>query len=393
MLKNLSSLDSSNSGFAGQIPIEISCFTRLVTLNLSTDPFLSITLLKIENPNLAMIVQNVSQFKELYLDGVNVSPQRNQWSQALSSSQPNLSVKHAWYPCPSQNLDNFNLPTKTVANLINHSNGTWNPDLVRNIYPYLISEDIMTNPISRTGSVSDKLLWKYSNSGVFKVKNASKLLQDDHNYTSILANIWYLIWKVKLPLKIGNFIWKLMHNSLPTFLTLKERGITNTSTCPLCNSDEESTSHLVLYCSFARAMCMVLIKIAGRKRKQTNRSAYEYEAKTVQGNCIFTGTFNCAAKTVLAAAQEALMDAILKARSLGYQRILVLSSSNRLVQVSNLVRTPNWQEQTMVSDILHSSGMDFYVNCFLFQNWSLVMFVPIHHFWAPMLADVNSTLM
>lgn len=93
MLKNLGSLTLSNDGFTRQIPIEISCFTRLVTLNLSsTDSFLSITLLKIENPNLAMLVQNVSEFVELYLDGVKVSPKRNQWSQALSSSQPNLIV-------------------------------------------------------------------------------------------------------------------------------------------------------------------------------------------------------------------------------------------------------------------------------------------------------------
>lgn len=75
MLKNLSSFTLSNDGFTRQIPIEISCFTRLVTLNLSsTDSFLSITLLKIENPNLAMLVQNVSEFVELYLDGVKVSP-------------------------------------------------------------------------------------------------------------------------------------------------------------------------------------------------------------------------------------------------------------------------------------------------------------------------------
>ena len=134
----------------------------------------------------------------------------------------------AWYPCPSQNLSNPNLQTKTVADLINHRNGTWKYDLVREIYPYPISEDIMSNPISRTGLVSDKLLWKYSNSGVFKVRNAYNLLQEDsslscsnhHDYISIPANIWYLIWKVKLPLKIGNFIWKLMHNCLPTFLTL-----------------------------------------------------------------------------------------------------------------------------------------------------------------------------
>lgn len=77
-----------------------------------------------------------------------------------------------------------------------------------------------------------------------------------------------------------------------------------------------------------------------------------YEARNVQGNCIFMGTFIRAAKSAFGATQEALMDAIMKAKSLGYRRILVLSDSSRLVRVSNLVQTPNWQEQTMVSDIL-----------------------------------------
>ena len=36
------------------------------------------------------------------------------------------------------------------------------------------------------------------------------------------------------------------------------------------------------------------------------------------------------------------MDALLKARDMVYERILVLCNSNRLAQVSNLVRVPNW---------------------------------------------------
>ena len=146
----------------------------------------------------------------------------------------------------------------------------------------------------------------------------------------------------------------------------------------------------------------VLIKIAGRKRKQTNRSAYAYEARTVQGNCIFLGTFSCAAKTALGAAQEALMDALLKARDMGYQRILVLCNSSRLVQVSNLVRAPNWQEQTMVSDILSLQQNGLLCKLLFVPNIVLshvcyladqATKMPIHQFWAPMLFDVNSTLM
>ncbi|XP_030927606.1 receptor-like protein 7 [Quercus lobata] len=91
-LTNLSCLNLSNAGFAGQIPSEISNLNRLVTLDLSTDSFLSNSMLKIEKPNLATLVQNFGELKELYLDGVNISAPGNEWCQALSSSLWNLRV-------------------------------------------------------------------------------------------------------------------------------------------------------------------------------------------------------------------------------------------------------------------------------------------------------------
>ncbi|KAK3227694.1 hypothetical protein Dsin_007556 [Dipteronia sinensis] len=92
-LTNLKYLNLSNAGFAGQIPIGISDMTRLVTLDLSTIPFKGGDhVLNLENPNLSMLVQNLSELRELYLDGVNISAHGNEWCQALSSSLPNLQV-------------------------------------------------------------------------------------------------------------------------------------------------------------------------------------------------------------------------------------------------------------------------------------------------------------
>ncbi|KAM3689887.1 hypothetical protein ACJW31_09G079600 [Castanea mollissima] len=91
-LTKLSYLNLSNAGFVGQIPNAISRLTRLVTLDLSTLSFLSISMLKIENPDLATLVQNFGELKELYLDGVNISAPGNEWCQALSSSVPTLRV-------------------------------------------------------------------------------------------------------------------------------------------------------------------------------------------------------------------------------------------------------------------------------------------------------------
>ncbi|GLT89389.1 hypothetical protein SLE2022_073710 [Rubroshorea leprosula] len=90
-LAKLSNLNLSNAGFTGQIPQEISSMTSLVSLDLSVNVLLG-SPLKLENPNLVMLVQNLKKLKHLYLDGVNISAQGKEWCQALSSSLPNLEI-------------------------------------------------------------------------------------------------------------------------------------------------------------------------------------------------------------------------------------------------------------------------------------------------------------
>ncbi|BAT84072.1 hypothetical protein VIGAN_04134400, partial [Vigna angularis var. angularis] len=89
-LKSLRYLNLSNAGFHGQIPNEISHLTDLTTLDLST-PLTSQPILKLQNPNIAMFLQNLAKITELYLDGVMVSAEGKEWCHALSSLQ-NLEV-------------------------------------------------------------------------------------------------------------------------------------------------------------------------------------------------------------------------------------------------------------------------------------------------------------
>ncbi|XP_061353050.1 receptor-like protein 7 [Gastrolobium bilobum] len=84
LLKNLRYLNLSNAGFEGQIPIEITHLTKLFTLDLSTS-FTSIHTLKLEKPNIGMLMQNLTEITELYLDGVRVSTSGKEWCYAISS--------------------------------------------------------------------------------------------------------------------------------------------------------------------------------------------------------------------------------------------------------------------------------------------------------------------
>ncbi|KAK4342710.1 hypothetical protein RND71_038526 [Anisodus tanguticus] len=91
-LTNLKYLNLSNAGFVGQIPMTLSRLRRLVTLDLSTLFPNVIQPLKLENPNLKHFIENSTELRELYLDGVDLSAQRSEWCQSLSSNLPNLTV-------------------------------------------------------------------------------------------------------------------------------------------------------------------------------------------------------------------------------------------------------------------------------------------------------------
>ncbi|KAI3769507.1 hypothetical protein L6452_00613 [Arctium lappa] len=66
-LKQLRSLNLSDTGFTGQIPNEVSHLIQLSSLDLSWNP------LKLQSPSLEKLVQNLTGLEELHLSGVNIS--------------------------------------------------------------------------------------------------------------------------------------------------------------------------------------------------------------------------------------------------------------------------------------------------------------------------------
>ena len=119
----------------------------------------------------------------------------------------------------------------------------------------------MQIPMSKFINMEDKLIWKISNSREYKVNKAYLMLHQnrspifqDQGYYGIHCSGWKLFWKVKLPMKVLNFIWKLLHDSLPVFQKLRCRGIAASNVCLMCNEEEETVNHLFLQCPFARAI-------------------------------------------------------------------------------------------------------------------------------------------
>ncbi|MCL7042472.1 hypothetical protein MKW94_009631 [Papaver nudicaule] len=89
-LTNLQYLNLSSSGFAGKIPIEISRLTRLVTLDISGRS--RFRYFYLTHSDLETLIHNLTELRELVLDGVSISGQANKWCRTLSSSLPKLQV-------------------------------------------------------------------------------------------------------------------------------------------------------------------------------------------------------------------------------------------------------------------------------------------------------------
>ncbi|KAK7390059.1 hypothetical protein VNO78_25357 [Psophocarpus tetragonolobus] len=100
-LQYLQSLNLADNAFHSEIPPEIpkakefEAFEFLETLDLSSI-VTSEHALKLEMPNIAMLVHNLTKIKELHLDGIAISAKEKEWShvtnlEVLSMSSCNLS--------------------------------------------------------------------------------------------------------------------------------------------------------------------------------------------------------------------------------------------------------------------------------------------------------------
>jgi len=68
----------------------------------------------------------------------------------------------------------------------------------------------------------DKLIWKAERNGLYSVKSGYRLCVEDLIDTSHLRRqgFWDGIWRLKVPQKIKNLIWRMCRGRLPTRVKL-----------------------------------------------------------------------------------------------------------------------------------------------------------------------------
>lgn len=93
---------------------------------------------------------------------------------------------------------------------------------------------------------------KYGN---FSVKTTYILIQESKPLVNQcgITRFWKRLWSLTVPPKIKNFIWRAMLGCLPTKKMLRIKHVNVNEECALCNMEAESTSHVLLNCSFAKS--------------------------------------------------------------------------------------------------------------------------------------------
>ena len=134
-----------------------------------------------------------------------------------------IPINHpAWFNVADMNHNGSSSLVSHVSDLIDSTANSSKVDLVRNLYPHQIAMEIFQYPSPKIDVSVYKLILKHSTTSDYKVKRAYEMLLGVPNRTDDLKAVQSIIWKLKLPVKIIAFFWKLLHYSLQVKLTFVE---------------------------------------------------------------------------------------------------------------------------------------------------------------------------
>ncbi|CAB4309819.1 unnamed protein product [Prunus armeniaca] len=168
------------------------------------------------------------------------------------------SVK-VWGDCWIPKPNSFQVTSATVAGhedalvceLIDPVLHQWREDLVHAWFGAQEASCILHLSLS-VRSPADRLVWHYEKQGDLTVRSAYEVvlqfLFEEAGEGSSNRDNYY---GVCVPPKVKVFVWRVLHNILPTRDSLLSKGVQgDLGGCVLCGAREESLSHVLLDCSF-----------------------------------------------------------------------------------------------------------------------------------------------
>ena len=109
-----------------------------------------------------------------------------------------------------------------VKDLIDAHTFQWDREKIHDLFAHRTRIEILSIPLE-SNLTRDELVWKENKSHSFSVKSAYQVaikLQEqnrvEHSTAGRDRTHWRKIWKLNVPPKVRNFIWRACSNILPT---------------------------------------------------------------------------------------------------------------------------------------------------------------------------------
>jgi hypothetical protein len=136
-----------------------------------------------------------------------------------------------------------------VQDIIEPSTKVWNATLISNLFDHNTSQLILNTSLHHLVH-EDKIIWKAEKNGSYSVRSAYRICVTeiaDNSHLHVPGK-WSLIWKLKVPPKIRNFVWRVCRGCFPTRARLSSRGIHCPNDCVLCGTNYEDSIQVLLEC-------------------------------------------------------------------------------------------------------------------------------------------------
>ncbi|RVW82108.1 Transposon TX1 uncharacterized 149 kDa protein [Vitis vinifera] len=141
--------------------------------------------------------------------------------------------------------------------------GSWGPRFNRHLNDWEVGEveNLLSklHPLAIRRGVDDSLRWKANKNGTFSVKCFYSSLSMGINHPFPASTIW-TSWA---PTRASFFGWEAAWNRLLTIDRLKRLGWNIPNRCFLCENEEESIDHLLLFCEKARMLWYLTFSLFG----------------------------------------------------------------------------------------------------------------------------------
>ncbi|GAA0179181.1 hypothetical protein LIER_42206 [Lithospermum erythrorhizon] len=162
----------------------------------------------------------------------------------------------------SHNLHNQTNHKSSIYNLRNDRCRNWDIDISKlhsKFLPIDIQE-IIKIPLANLHR-PDIPVWIHNPKRIFTVCSAyqafseHKIANSQTSEQGATTKFYNKLWSLNLPGKLKHFLWRAVHNNLPTSDNLLRRKLQVDPTCKLCSKEAESAMHVFNECLYTREVC------------------------------------------------------------------------------------------------------------------------------------------